>query len=243
MRASITGTGSATDPWQITLWYQTIETGDALLFNDSWGYGNLGMINGQTYYAVISENQLTPSGVTLSLAASYADAMAAQPSVIEMEDYLLLTAAQTGLMTGSQMGLDEVVEDSGVTIKATLDASDSASMTSGVGLFPLLNFYLKSKDNGNEKGTWISGVEKEIEEKLPESETVFGPLFNDHFGIEPQYVDITSPFQVSLGFALLISNNDVGVTIGSTAVDRPCAAQLRVGRRRTDDRDRRRGAW
>jgi hypothetical protein len=217
MRASITGTGSVTDPWQITLWYQTIETGDALLFNDSWGYGNLGMINGQTYYAVISENQLTPSAVTLSLAASYTDAMAAQPSVIEMEDYLLLTAAQTGLMTGSQMGLDEVVENSGVTIKATLDASDSASMTSGVGLFPLLNFYLKSKDNGNETGTWISGVEKEIEEKLPENETVFGPLFNDHFGID-QHVDITSPFEVSLGFALLISNNDVGVTIGSTAV-------------------------
>lgn len=217
MRANVTGTGSVTDPWQISLWYQTIETGDALLFDDSWGFGNLGMINGQTYYAVISENQLTPSGVTLSLAESYADAMAAQPSVIDMEGYLLLAPAQTGLMAGSQMGLDEVTEKTGVTIEATLDASDSASMASGIGLFPMLGFYINSKHNGVENGTWISGIEKEIEEKLPENETVFGPLFNEYFGIE-QHVDITSPFEVSLGFALLISNNDVGVTIGPTAV-------------------------
>lgn len=216
MRASITGIGSAIDPWQITLWYQTIETGDALLFNDSWGFSNLGMINGQTYYAVISDNQLTSSGVTLSLAGSYADAIAAAPSVIDMEGYLLLAPAQTGLMAGSQMGLDEVPEKTGVTIEATLDASDSSSMVSGIGLFPMLGFYINSRHNGVENGTWISGIEKEIEEKLPENETAFGPLFNEYFGIE-QHIDISSPFEVSLGFALLISNNDVGVTIGPTA--------------------------
>lgn len=221
VRAVVTGTGTEADPWQISMWYQSIQTGDALTFNDSWLLSSLGMVNGQTYYAVVSTSQLTASGVTLSLALSLADATASTPDVIDMQEYLLLTASSTGSMVGSQMGIGLVPKDSGVTIRATLDASDSASMATSIGLFPMLGFYLKSimGDNEIEDGKWVSGIEKEIEEKLPKEKIDNSPFklhLKKYHGIEN--IDGTNPFEISLGFALIVSENVVAVTIGSEAV-------------------------
>ena len=221
VRAVVTGTGTEADPWQISMWYQSIQTGDALTFNDSWLLNSLGMVNGQTYYAVVSTSQLTASGVTLSLALSLADATASTPDVIDMQEYLLLTASSTGSMVGSQMGIGLVPKDSGVTIRATLDASDSASMATSIGLFPMLGFYLKTLkgDNKIEDGKWVSGIEKEIEEKLPKekiADTAADKHIQQHHG--DGNIDGTNPFEISLGFALIVSENVVAVTIGSDAV-------------------------
>jgi hypothetical protein len=221
VRAVVTGTGTEADPWQISMWYQSIQTGDALTFNDSWLLSSLGMVNGQTYYAVVSTSQLTASGVTLSLALSLADATASTPDVIVMQEYLLLTASSTGSMVGSQMGIGLVPKDSGVTIRATLEASDSASMATSIGLFPMLGFYLKSimGDNEIEDGKWVSGIEKEIEEKLPKEKYDNSPFklhLKKYHGIEN--IDGTNPFEISLGFALIVSENVVAVTIDSDAV-------------------------
>jgi hypothetical protein len=179
------------------------------------------MVNGQTYYAVVSTSQLTASGVTLSLALSFAEATASTPDVIDMQEYLLLTASSTGSMVGSQMGIGLVPEDSGVTIRATLEASDSASMATSIGLFPMLGFYLKSLSGANEveDGKWVSGIEKEIQEKLPEKKidnTAAAKHIQKHHVNEK--VDGTNPFEISLGFALIVSENVVAVTIGSEAV-------------------------
>ncbi|MEY4718712.1 MAG: hypothetical protein RL563_1330, partial [Pseudomonadota bacterium] len=217
IRANVTGSGTVDDPWQISMWYQSIQTGDALMFNDAWSLSGLGLVNGQTYYAVISPSQLTNSGVTLSLALSYEQAMATKPQVVSTQEYLLLKPAAIGLMVGSQMGLDYQPEDVGVTIRATLEQSDSASMSSSIGLFPMLGYYLNFGKNESINGKWMSGVEKEIEEKLPIPEvedSLFGNLFEKNFG----KFDETHPFEMSLGFSLVVSKNNVGVTIGSSAV-------------------------
>ena len=217
VRAVVTGTGTAADPWQISMWYQSIQTGDPLTFNDSWLLNSLGMVNGQTYYAVVSTSQLTASGVTLSLALSLAEATASTPDVIDMQEYLLLDPSSTGLMVGSQMGFAYVPEDSGVTIRATLEASDSASMATSIGLFPMLGFYLNSKGNGVENGKWVSGIEKEIGEKLPDK-IIANTAAAQHIQTHHAKEDGTNPFEISLGFALIVSENVVAVTIGSSAV-------------------------
>jgi len=219
VRAVVTGTGTEADPWQISMWYQSIQTGDALTFNDSWLLNSLGMVNGQTYYAVVSTSQLTASGVTLSLALSLADATASTPDVIDMQEYLLLTASSTGSMVGSQMGIGLVPKDSGVTIRATLEASDSASMATSIGSFPILGFYLNSKDNKIEKDTLVSGIEKHIEGLLPK-EKIEGTAVQEH--VQEHHgggnIDGTNPLEISLGFALIVSENVVAVTIHSSAV-------------------------
>ena len=219
VRAVVTGTGTEADPWQISMWYQSIQTGDALTFNDSWLLSSLGMVNGQTYYAVVSTSQLTASGVTLSLALSLADATASTPDVIDMQEYLLLTASSTGSMVGSQMGIGLVPKDSGVTIRATLEASDSASMATSIGLFPMLGFYLDHHGDGMENGKWVSGIETHIEGLLPEKKienTAFKLHVKKHHVKEK--IDGTKWFEISLGFALIVSENVVAVTIHSSAV-------------------------
>ena len=216
LRAQVTGTGTASDPWQIMMWYQSIQTGDALTFNDSWLYGGMGMVNNQVYYAVVSPNQLAASGVTISLALTQADAIASSPNVINMQQYLLLTESQTGLMAGSQVGLKYIPADQGVTIRATLESNDASSMSSSTGLFPMLGFYLNTLEGKNEveHGAWKSGVEKEIEEELAPDKSSFDPQLKKYLKVQ----DETNPFAVSLALALLVSNNTVEVTIGETAV-------------------------
>ncbi|MFM7976662.1 MAG: hypothetical protein ACKO8U_16455, partial [Pirellula sp.] len=222
IRASVSGSGTAADPWQISMWYQSIQTGDALTFNDSWLLNGLGLINGQTYYAVVSPSQFSQSGVTISLALTYEQATASTPTVVTTQEYLLLESSAIGLMVGSQMGFDYQPEDVGVTIRATLEASDSASMSSSIGLFPMLGYYLNYGKNEQIGEEWKSGVEKEIEEKIgkplpPEvGDSLFGNLFDENFG---NFGDATSrPFEISLGFSLVVAKNNVAVTIGSNAV-------------------------
>jgi len=216
IRSSVSGSGTEEDPWQISMWYQSIQTGDALTFSDSWLLNGLGLINGQTYYAVISPSQFSQSGVTLSLASSYELATASTPTVVTTQQYLLLESSTIGLMVGSQMGFDYQPEDAGVTIRATLEASDSASMASSIGLFPMLGYYLNYGKNELDGEEWKSGVEKEIEEKLaPEvDDSLFGNLFEKNYG----KFDETHPFEISLGFSLVVAKNNVAVTIGSNAV-------------------------
>ncbi len=48
LRATVTGAGTASDPWQITSWYQSIQTGDELQFHDRWNAYNLGMLHGSS---------------------------------------------------------------------------------------------------------------------------------------------------------------------------------------------------
>ena len=222
VRASVTGTGTTVDPWQISMWYQAIQTGDPLTFSDSWLMNSMGMVHGQTYYAVISPSQLTPSGVTLSLGLTPSGATSATPQVIAMQEFLLLDPSSNGLMVGSEMGIAHVPEDTGVTIRATLEASDSASMSTNIGLFPMLGFYINSFAGKNIKlddGTWISGIEEHIQEKLPEEALAQAHAAQDHAQAHHgKKIDGTNTFEISLGFALIVSENQVAVTIGSSAV-------------------------
>ncbi|MFM7132607.1 MAG: hypothetical protein ACKO0V_24970, partial [bacterium] len=228
IKAIVSGSGTANNPWQFTAVYQSIVTGDALTFNDCWNSYNNGMINGQQYYAVVSTDQYDPQALIISLAASYADAVASTPLLINMQDYLLLQANQTGVMTGSQMGIDEVHgEEAGVTIKAILEASDSATFTSNIGLFPMLAYYTAGAGAGdnnytNPDGSYLSAIEKHIEQNLPDEVQqgfvmIMGGRYNYDM-LTGKKIDVSHPLQTSFAFALLVSKNNVNVNIGSTAV-------------------------
>ena len=175
IKAVVSGSGTATNPWQFTAVYQSIKTGDTLIFNDCWNSYNNGMLDGQPYYAVVSKDQYSPHDLIVSFAATYADAVRTDPQLISMQNYLLLSTNQTGVMTGSPMGLDEVHgEVAGVTIKAILEASDSVTFTSNVGLFPMLGYYTAGAWAGhhsykNTEGGYLSAIEKHIQDVLPES--------------------------------------------------------------------------
>ena len=142
VKAVVSGSGISSDPWQFTAYYQSIQTGSALTFNDCWNSYNMGMIDGQTYYAVSNTEQYDPQYVYLSLASTLDNVMATPPVLINMQDYVLLTTNHTGVMTGSLMALEPVAKnESGVTIKATLEATDSVTFSSQIGLFPMLAYY------------------------------------------------------------------------------------------------------
>jgi len=125
-------------------------------------------------------------------------------------------------MVGSEMGIAHVPEDTGVTIRATLEASDSASMSTNIGRFPMLGFYINSFAGKNIKlddGTWISGIEEHIQEKLPEEALEQAHEAQNHAQAHHgKKIDGTNTFEISLGFALIVSENQVAVTIGSSAV-------------------------
>ncbi len=214
VQATVTGAGTASNPWQITAWYESIQTGDPLVFQDAWNSYNLGMLNGDTYYAVVSDQQFPNGSISLQLATTQAKALGSEADV-NMLDYLLLDQGKEGIMAGSRMGVDDVPsEASGITLKASLDANDSASMLSDVGQFAMLGYYLNlGKDEGS-GADYVSGVEKKIEEAIPKKTIEIGTVVFDTVDLD----DSTSWLETSLALALLESTNKVQVTVGSTAV-------------------------
>ena len=143
IRASVTGTGQPDDPWQITAGDQSITTGMALTFTDSWNLTNLGVTDGQTCYAVVMPNQYVPQTLVLGFAATLADATASPPVLLNMQPYYPFTAASSGIMTGAPATLSELPptgEDPGISITAALTSSDSVKSSANLGLFPLLAY-------------------------------------------------------------------------------------------------------
>ncbi|MFM7317241.1 MAG: hypothetical protein ACKO5E_09870, partial [bacterium] len=123
-QASVYGSGTTADPWLFLAYYNLIKTGTALTFNDSWGSNSLGMINGQTYFAVTSVNQINPREALLSLASRLADATAATPIVLNMQSFLEFEPSTTGVISGEAALLEVQDSATGVSITSLLKFSD-----------------------------------------------------------------------------------------------------------------------
>lgn len=192
LRAEVRGGGTTDNPWWISLWYQPLRNGDALVFHDAWDNYSMGMVDGETYYAVLSANQNDPSRVLFQLARSETEALASAPIVVQTSNYLVLKSDEYGVMVGSTMGLtSEQSDPSGIVLRAELEASDSAGMSSLVGLFSQLSFWVKAAHrrqilDGNNPG-------------IPEADGEKKKL------------------ELSAAVAWVHSINDVGVIVGSHA--------------------------
>jgi hypothetical protein len=209
VRASVSGSGTATAPWQITLAYLSIQTGDALTFTDCWSMYNMGVQNGQTCYAVITASQTNSLQLQLQLATSQAEALQSTPAVVQMPHYLLFTAPTGWQMTGATESLTEVVADSGISITADLQSVDSVTSSANLGLFPMLAYYWSQK-NG-----WVNGHDDPAK-VLPKDDKLqpIEQKLHDHI---PNGDDKSNDFELAASVAVLVVKNNVQALIGSTA--------------------------
>ncbi|MEI6324162.1 MAG: hypothetical protein WCO91_01805, partial [Gemmataceae bacterium] len=206
VRASVFGAGTPDNPWQITTGYQSIQTGDALIFNDSWNMPSLGMINGQTYYAVVSANQFQPQTLVLSLADSVANATATEAIILNMQPNMVFTSPMDTTMTGASVSLTEVSSDSsGINISATLTSTDWVTVQSNIGLFPMLAYVSLSTSHGHwqlpfEANDKVLKIEERIKGKIPVG------------------ADVPNSFESTAAPAVVVVKNSVLALVGETAV-------------------------
>ena len=210
VRASVSGSGTATTPWQITLAYLSIQTGDALTFTDCWSMYNMGLQNGQTCYAVISASQTNSLQLQLQLTTSQTEALQSTPTVIPMQDYLLFTAPTGWQMTGATESLTEVVANSGITISADLQSVDSVTSSANLGLFPMLAYYWSQIPG------WLNGHDSHADNVLPKDDKLqpIEQKLHDHI---PDGDDKSNDFELAASVAVLVVKNNVQALIGSTA--------------------------
>ncbi len=190
--SQVTGSGQAGDPWVLHSHSQPILTGDPLTFQDSWNLPGMGLLNGETYYAVNPEQTLDPQTLVIGLAASVADANTTTPTLVDMRPYIPLTSGPPTLMTGGTVTLTEEPEPTGITVTASLESENSASSTSTLGSFPLLAYFVNAgKEGENNYVNRKSKIEREIEEKIPRDLEQFSNSFELSGAIAVQNVDNT----------------------------------------------------
>jgi hypothetical protein len=237
-QASVTGSGTITDPWQFMAYYNPIRTGQALTFNDTWNSNSLGMLNGQTYYAVTSATQYNAGEVMLSLSSSASNAAASPPVLLDMQGYLQLQDNTSGLMSSPKMGLAAVPIASGVIISAKLKSKDAVTDMAKTGGYPPLKGLFNKSDPydvsgiGKKEGAITDlyaqlsqlnsnlidyaynggerpvGDKDELQKKIDKHQSEL-----DQFG----YKDPKSFLEASLGLAVLSVKNNSQVIIGSQA--------------------------
>ncbi len=212
VRSSVTGSGTPENPWQITTGFQGIQTGDSLVFHDCWNMPSLGMMDGQTYYAVVSANQFQPQTLLLGMAATLQDAMATPPILIQMQPFIPLTTAMDNTMTGAEVSLAEESShpDSAIKIKANLVSMDWVTVISSIGLFNMLAYVTHLNGNWD---PWGNGKWK------PRGHGGHGITEEHHIKHKvPAGADIPNEFELSAAPALVFVTNTVQALVGENAV-------------------------
>ncbi|MCP4886206.1 MAG: hypothetical protein GY904_06285 [Planctomycetaceae bacterium] len=200
------GRGTEAEPWVIIGLAQPIETGDALTFNDSWDLQSLGLLNGQTYYAVINPQALDADMLIVGLAGSVADAMADPPVLLSLSASLDLITGPSTIMTGAEESLTAVPEALELEISTELESGDAVTASAGIGGRPMLGYYTdgaksaKSRWFSKEKAKGPSAIDHEISERTPE-----------------HLADKVNRFSATFGVSILDVKNDVQSVIGNTA--------------------------
>ncbi len=128
----VTGSGTATNPWLIQADLFTISTGTPLTFTDSWGLDNPGLINGNTYYAVVNTNQASAGSIILGLTNTLAEAQQTSPPLLPLYTTITLGTATTNSMGlpntiangGAPQSISPTMAATGIQVKATLITTD-----------------------------------------------------------------------------------------------------------------------
>jgi len=168
--AVVSGTGAVDDPWLIMAGFQSITTGMPLVFRDSWNLQGLGITEGQTCYAVVTQDQMFPYEMTIGLAASLADAQQSSPVLINQQPWLAFGKSTSGILTGSTAMLaSESPANASISISAVLHTSDFGSAEAKLGGVPEIEYLAHKKQfwagktpiNGNNK------LMEKIKDKIP----------------------------------------------------------------------------
>ena len=206
LSAEVFGRGTEAEPWVIIGLAQPIETGDALTFHDSWDLPSLGLLDGQTYYAVVNPQALDADMLILGLAGSAADAMANPPVLLSLSSSLDLRTGPSTIMTGAEESLTVIPEALELEINTELESGDSVTASAGIGGRPMLGYYTdgaksaKSRWFSKEKAKGPSAIDHEISERTPE-----------------HLADKVNRFSATFGVSILDVNNDVQSVVGNTA--------------------------
>ncbi|MDE0864153.1 MAG: hypothetical protein OSA98_10220, partial [Rubripirellula sp.] len=207
VNAEVFGLGTAQDPWVIISFAQPIQTGDAMTFHDSWDLPSLGLVNGQTYYAVVKPSALDANMVIVGLAASPADATADPPAFVTLSSSVDLVSGPPVVMTGAQESITPVPEALELEISTEVTSSDSSSSASAIGGRPMLGYYTDGAKHA--KTRWFSeqspgganAIDHEIDERTP-----------------AHLKDKVNPFSLTFGISVLDVTNDVQTVVGNTSV-------------------------
>ena len=207
VNAEVFGLGTAQDPWVIISFAQPIQTGDAMTFHDSWDLPSLGLVNGQTYYAVVKPSALDANMVIVGLAASPADATADPPAFVTLASSVDLVSGPPVVMTGAQESITPVPEALELEISTEVTSSDSSSSASAIGGRPMLGYYTDGAKSA--KTRWFSeqppagasAVDHEIDERTP-----------------ADLKTKVNPFSLTFGISILDVTNDVQTVVGNTSV-------------------------
>ena len=148
-QAAIYGSGTASDPWQFLAYYNPVRTGSVLTFNDAWNNNSLGMLNGQSYYAVTSETQFSAGEVMLGLAASLANATANPPVLLNMQGYLQFEGLPNGVMSGPAALVSVEPAATGIKIAAQLNSRDYLTNKGEIGGYPPMQGFLNQRNGIN----------------------------------------------------------------------------------------------
>lgn len=206
LSAEVFGRGTEAEPWVIIGLAQPIETGDALTFNDSWDLQSLGLLDGQTYYAVVNPQALDADMLIVGLAGSAVDAMANPPVLLSLSSSLDLRTGPSTIMTGAEESLTAIPEALELEISTELESGDSVTASAGIGGRPMLGYYTdgaksaKSRWFSKEKAEGPSAIDHEITERTPE-----------------HLADKVNRFSATFGVSILDVKNDVQSVIGNTA--------------------------
>ena len=171
------------------------------------------MIDGQTYYAVVSSNQFQPQTVALGLAATSLAATSSTPTLIQMQPCLEFVTATDNTMTGAGASLTEESSGShsGVEIEAGLVSKDWGTTMVDIGLFPMMAYVLHPSGNwdvrnhggGGHGGQQFQGIvaeEGHIKHLIPAGK------------------DVPNEFEACAAPALVFVQNQVQAVVGGNAV-------------------------
>jgi hypothetical protein len=206
LSAEVFGRGTEAEPWVIIGLAQPIESGDALVFNDCWDLQSLGLLDRQTYYAVVNPQALDADMLIVGLAGSIADAMADPPVLLSLSPSVDLITGPSTIMTGAEESLTAVPEDLELEINTELESGDSVTASAGIGGRPMLGYYTdgaksaKSRWFSKEKAEGPNAIDHEISERTPED-----------------LKDKVNRFSATFGVSILDVSNDVQSVIGNTA--------------------------
>ncbi|MFN9373585.1 MAG: lectin-like domain-containing protein, partial [Planctomycetaceae bacterium] len=134
--AWVSGSGSVEDPWVIQTAGDSLVTGSPVIFQDGWGVSTLGLLNGTTYYAVPLADQPFPGQLSLQLATSLLSAQVSPLVPAPLDTIVSLGQITSGGMFGTNQSLTSPFAGSGISITASLLASDSSDVYTQLGGLP-----------------------------------------------------------------------------------------------------------
>ena len=206
LSAEVFGRGTAAEPWVIIGLAQPIQSGDVLTFNDSWDMPSLGLVDGQTYYAVVNPQALDADMLILGLADSLADATANPPVLVSLASSLDLMTGPSTIMTGAEESLTPVPEALELEIETELDSSDAVTSSTSIGGRPMLSYYADGAKSA--KSRWLSGKKDDAPSAI---DAVISKKIPDHLK------DKVNRFSATLGVSILDVKNEIESVIGNTS--------------------------